>query len=102
MREKLLGATHADVALTLANLAVIAGALGTRAEANVLYSRALLIFDARLGSSHPRSATCRANYLSIRRPSEPSATAERSTNCDQRVGGERPCRIDHVVQRVPT
>ena len=43
MREKLLGATHPDVALTFANLAVITDALGTRAEADALYNRALLI-----------------------------------------------------------
>jgi len=65
MKEKLLGAQHPDVAMTLNNLAVLLKANGQREAAAQLYQRALQIFEQTLGPEHPKVITCRENYARL-------------------------------------
>ena len=62
LHKKLLGATHPEVGLTLANLAVMQQALGRTTDATVSYRKAGVILEEALGSAHPTTATCRLNY----------------------------------------
>ena len=56
-RERLLGADHPTVALTLAELATALGASGQTDRAQVAIERATAAAEAAFGSSHPRYAT---------------------------------------------
>jgi tetratricopeptide (TPR) repeat protein len=60
-KRRLLGRTHADLGLTLNNLAVTQRRRGDRAAAARLYAEALAIFERALGPDHPKTRTCRRN-----------------------------------------
>ena len=62
VKEKLLGAEHPDVAMTLNNLAVFYKSRQKLDEAAQLYRRALAIFEAALPPTHPKVTACRENY----------------------------------------
>lgn len=66
MKQKLLGAAHPDVGLTLAILAVIQKSGGRVVEADSCCRRALAILEESLGSAHPRTVVCRDNYVKLR------------------------------------
>ena len=51
--------------MTLNNLAVAYKTAGQYAEAKPLYQRALAIFEAALGPTHPKVITCRQNYAQL-------------------------------------
>jgi hypothetical protein len=53
-----------DLAMTLNNLAVLCKTRGKIDDAELLYERALTIFEKVLGRNHPKATTCRANYAS--------------------------------------
>ena len=53
--------------MTLNNLAVLYKSAGKYAEAEPLYQRALAIFEAALGPTHPKVITCRQNYAQLLR-----------------------------------
>ena len=67
LKEKLLGADHPDVAMTLNNLAVLLKKREKYEEAAALYGRALAIFEAALGPDHPKVVTCRKNHAGLAR-----------------------------------
>ena len=54
-----------DVAVSLNNLAVLLKNQEKYEEAAALYQRALAIFEAALGSEHPKVVTCRKNYAGL-------------------------------------
>jgi tetratricopeptide (TPR) repeat protein len=62
IKEKLLGADHPDVAMTLNNLAVVHKAQRQYARAEPLYKRALSIFERALGPRHPTVAICLGSH----------------------------------------
>jgi Flp pilus assembly protein TadD len=61
LKRRLLGPNHADLALTLNNLAVTHRRRGDRAAAATLYGEAMAIFDRGLGPDHPKTKSCRRN-----------------------------------------
>src|SRR5262249_5494753 len=67
IKEKLFGADHPDVALTLNNLAAFYKSQKSYAEAEPLYQRPLAIFEQRLGASHPHVPICLDNYAQLLR-----------------------------------
>jgi tetratricopeptide (TPR) repeat protein len=64
------------VAMTLNNLAVLYKAAGEYVKAEPLYRRALAIFEAALGPTHPKVRTCRQNYAQLLRDMSRQAEAE--------------------------
>ena len=67
IKEKLLGSTHPDIAVTLHNLGLLLQRRGNLNEAATLYERALAIFERSLAPPHPKLVTLRANYEKLRR-----------------------------------
>ena len=61
--------------MTLNNLAVLCKSAGKYGEAEALYRRALAIFEAVLGPTHPKVATCRTNYARLLRQMNRKADA---------------------------
>jgi tetratricopeptide (TPR) repeat protein len=61
IKRRLLGRNHADLALTLNNLAVAHRRRGDPAAAARLYAEALAIFERALDPDHPKTRTCRRN-----------------------------------------
>ena len=66
LKEKLLGAEHPDVAVTLNNLGLLLKKQGKLSEAAERYERALAIFEAQLSSDHLKLLTTRANLAKLR------------------------------------
>ena len=58
--------------MTVHNLAVLRATQRRAGEAEVLYRRALAIFESSLGADHPKARTCRAELDKLLRG--PSAT----------------------------
>jgi hypothetical protein len=65
LKEKLLGPSHPDTAMTLNNLAVLLKAQGELNESALFYQRALAVFQSVLKSDHPKLIRCRKNYASL-------------------------------------
>lgn len=65
--ESGLGRDDLDVGFLVNGLAELYGGQGRRAEAELLYGRALAIFEAALGAEHPRAVACRASFTEVRR-----------------------------------
>ena len=65
IREKALGPDHADVALSLNNLAALYVAQGRYAEAEPLYKRSLAIQEKALGPDHPDVGTSLNNLAGL-------------------------------------
>src|SRR5207249_5961297 len=65
IKQKVLGARHPEVGVTLNNLAGLQRQRGRSDAARLLYRRALSTFEARLVARHPRSAACRANHRTL-------------------------------------
>jgi Tetratricopeptide repeat len=57
--------------MTLNNLAVLYKSRSRYAEAEPLYRRAVAIFEAAVGPSHPKAITCAENYGALLRESNP-------------------------------
>ena len=72
----MLGLDHADVAMTLNNLAVFYKAQGRFAEAAPLFKRALVIFKKAFGPKHAKVAVCRENYSELLREMKANESAE--------------------------
>ncbi len=66
IKERLLGADHADVAMTLHNIGALAADTGDIARAVEHLGRALVILDDALGPEHPRTLRCREVLASLR------------------------------------
>jgi len=62
IKERLLGAHHADLGMTLHNLGALAAMQGQPDEAHALLRRALEIFEATLPADHPKIIACRAAF----------------------------------------
>ena len=52
------GRDHAQVAITLFNLAMVSGALGDIPKAGELLKRALTIYESTYGPNHPDTKQC--------------------------------------------
>ena len=61
--------------MTLNNRAVLYKSQKQYAKAEPLYRRALPIFEQALGPTHPKVATCRANYAQLLRQMKRTAEA---------------------------
>jgi tetratricopeptide (TPR) repeat protein len=61
--------------MTLNNLAVLYKTAGEYAQAKPLYQRALAIFEAAVGPTHPKVITCRRNYAQLLRETRRQAEA---------------------------
>ncbi len=70
LQKRLFGATHPEVGLGLANLAVMQQSIGQMNEAALSYRDALAILEPTLGSSHPTTMTCRINFQALGAPPE--------------------------------
>jgi tetratricopeptide (TPR) repeat protein len=66
LKRRLLGSNHADLALTLNNLAVTHRRRGDRAAAARLNAEAAAIFERALGPDHPKTRTCRRNAEALK------------------------------------
>ncbi len=64
-KEKVLGATHPDLAFSLNNLALCLDGVGQVAEAVEQLARALPIVENGLGADHPRTAWVLSNYSEL-------------------------------------
>jgi tetratricopeptide (TPR) repeat protein/CHAT domain-containing protein len=67
LREKALGPTHPDVAISLNNLALLYHAQGAYGKAEPLYVRALAILEKALGPMHPGVASSLNNLAEFYR-----------------------------------
>jgi hypothetical protein len=67
MMESLFGRHHAEVGLTVHNLAFLERARGRLPRAIALYGRALRIFQRALGARHPHARLCAANLRATER-----------------------------------
>lgn len=74
----MLGPNHPDVAMTLNNLAVVYKSQGKLGQAELLYQRALAIFEKVLEPHHPKIVTCRTNYASLLREMQRSGSCSPS------------------------
>ena len=59
------GSYHADVAVTLNNLAVLHKSQGNYSKADRAYRRALVIFKKAFGASHPQVTICKENHVRL-------------------------------------
>ena len=76
IREKALGANHADVGQTLNNLAGVYRAQGKYSEAEGLFKRALAIREKALGANHPAVADTLNRLADVYRAQRKYAEAE--------------------------
>ena len=76
IREKALGANHADVGQTLNNLALVYRAQGKYTEAEGLFKRALAIREKALGASHPDVGQTLNNLANVYRAQGKYSEAE--------------------------
>ena len=88
IREKALGPDHAEVAISLNNLAAMYQVQGRYAEAVPLFRRSLAIWEKALGPKHPIVAQSLGNY----------AVLLRETGRTGQVGGPRPAYRIHFGQ----
>jgi tetratricopeptide (TPR) repeat protein len=65
IKERLFGANHPAVGVTLVNLANAENSRGDSARTEQLYRRALAIFESELGPQHPSVASCANNLGSV-------------------------------------
>ena len=64
-KEEAAGPESADVALSLANIAVVLQHMGDAAEAARYAERGLALLEAGVGPQHPRTAIVRSNWAEI-------------------------------------
>jgi tetratricopeptide (TPR) repeat protein len=65
VKETLLGASHPDLAPTLANLASLHAGAGRRDEAAACYRRAIAILEPLVEPDHPTLVACREDYATL-------------------------------------
>jgi tetratricopeptide (TPR) repeat protein len=74
--EKILGASHPDLAGSLHNVANVYLSQGTYADAEGLYKRALAIWEKALGTGHPDVASTLNNLATVYKNQRKYADAE--------------------------
>jgi tetratricopeptide (TPR) repeat protein len=84
IQERVLGRHHADVAMTVNNLAVLERDEGNLAEAAALFQRALDSFVKAVGPRHPNAVLARTNRRAIEH--------EISAKAAEGAGPKRPAR----------
>jgi tetratricopeptide (TPR) repeat protein len=67
MKEKLMGAESADVAMTLNNLATLLKKQSKYEEAELMFRRSLAIFEQTLDPRDPKIITCLRNFAALLR-----------------------------------
>jgi tetratricopeptide (TPR) repeat protein len=77
IKEKILGADHPDVAMTLNNLAVFYKSCKRYDRAESLYKRSISIFEKALGPTHPKVLISLENYAQLLRKMKRNAEALR-------------------------
>ena len=77
IKETAFGSDHPRVASCLHNLAQLYRALHKRADAEVMYERALRIWEKSLGKHHPKVAAVLENYALLLTEMRRSAEADR-------------------------
>jgi hypothetical protein len=82
--------------MTLNNLAVLYKAAGEYAKAQPLYERALGIFEAVLGPTHPKVLTCRQNYAQLLRQMQRQAEAAALESPSTRAQNSRTRRTNRT------
>ena len=80
IQERVLGRHHADVAMTVNNLAVLERDEGNLDRAAALFRRALVTFVRALGARHPHAILARANRRAVERERAAAATEKSATH----------------------
>lgn len=105
LREKALGADHADVATTAHNLANVYQSAGKYDDSEPLYLRSISIREAKLGSSHPDTIQVVKDYAcsynkrrsaSDRKPDQNTVRFLKRANC-LFAGLADDCQMDGIL-----